>query len=123
MNLSQQTTHYSEYPPVSLSTEEFRKIIIQQFNPNSNSFNFQTFTTNNILPYLKANNLGLVMPPNTAYTGGLDKGDCSRVREIIWDLITERYLTIGSYGQDSWPNFSITERGFAYFKEFNNPTI
>ncbi|RYE54653.1 MAG: hypothetical protein EOP48_11830 [Sphingobacteriales bacterium] len=123
MNLIQQITHFGEYPLINLSAEELRKIIIKQFNPKSNSFNFQTFTTNNILSYLKDNNLGLIIPPNTTYTGGLNKGDCSRAREIIWDLIIERYLTIGSYGEDSWPNFSITERGHAYFKEFNNSTI
>ena len=123
MNLNQHTTHSREYPPINLSTDELRKIIIRQFSPKSKSFNFQTFTTYNILPYLKANNIGLVIPSNTTYTGGLDKGDCSRIREIIWDMIIERYLTIGAYNQDSWPHFSITERGLTYFSEFNNQPI
>jgi hypothetical protein len=119
MNLNQHTTYFGDYPPIDLSTEELKNLVIKQFTKDASSFNFSSFTNYSLLSYLKMNNIGLVIPPNTTYQGGLDTKDCSRVREIIWDLIIERYLTVGSHGQDSWPNFSITERGRAYFNELN----
>ena len=41
----------------------------------------------------------------------VQKHDENRVREIIWDLITERILTIGDYHNDTWPWLSLTEFG------------
>lgn len=33
------------------------------------------------------------------------------IREIIWDLIIERTLTIGDYNNNEWPHLTVTERG------------
>lgn len=33
------------------------------------------------------------------------------MREIIWDLIIQRILTIGDYHNDNWPHLSVTEYG------------
>ena len=112
-------TNYGPHPPINLSSEQLREVVIQQFEPNSKSFQFQNFCDLNVLTYLKANALGLVIPANTTYAQGLDRGDCMRVREIIWDLIIDRYLTVGAYDYDNWPHFSITERGHVYFQECN----
>jgi hypothetical protein len=118
--MNQHTTDYGDYPPIGLTTEELRKVVIKQFTKDSNNFTFSNFTNYNVLSYLKQYNIGLVIPPNTTYKGGLNLKDRARIREIIWDLIIDRYLTIGSYGEDSWPNFTITERGHKYFGSINN---
>ena len=116
---NQHTTHYGEYPPMKITKDELRRVVVRQFTEGCTSFTFSSFTRYNVLSYLEKHEIGLEIPPNTTYQGGLNLSDCSRIREIIWDLIIERYLTIGSYGDDSWPNFSITERGHAYFAEAN----
>ena len=118
MNLNMEYTNFGSHPPINLASAQLKEVIIKQFGPKSKSFNFQAFCDYCILPYLKTNNIGLVLPANTIYKGGLDKGDCARVREIIWDFIIERYLTIGDYDHDTWPYFSITERGYVYFNEY-----
>lgn len=40
--------------------------------------------------------------------------DENKIREIVWDLIIERVLTIGDYHNDSWPWLSLTEYGKKY---------
>ncbi|WP_316757461.1 hypothetical protein [Pedobacter aquatilis] len=112
-------TNYGPHPPINLPTSELRKVIIKKFGPKTTSFQFQSFCDYNVFHYLKSKGIGLTVSQNTIYKGGLDKGDCVRIRQIIWDLIIERYLTIGSYDNDSWPYFTVTERGHIYFDEYN----
>lgn len=53
-------------------------------------------------------------PYPSNYQGGtpkLDEYDRTRVREIVWDLIIQRILTIGSHNNPDWPFLSLTEYG------------
>ncbi|HAF27801.1 MAG TPA: hypothetical protein DCG75_02025 [Bacteroidales bacterium] len=58
---------------------------------------------------------GLVRNPYPSnFQGGsskLDEHDKTRVREIVWDLIIQRVLTIGGYNNPEWPFLSLTEYG------------
>lgn len=53
-------------------------------------------------------------PFSSNFQGGspkLDEYDKTRVREIVWDLIIQRILTIGGHNNPEWPFLSLTEYG------------
>lgn len=107
---------YGDLPPLTLSTDDLKKLLISLFRANSGTFYFTSFI-NYVSSHLISRGQGFKAAPNTKYSGGLGQGDQARIREIIWDMIIDRHLTIGGNGHDDWPNFSVTERGKLYFAQ------
>lgn len=111
------TRHNFEMPDLNLSYTELKDIMQMLLSNYSGSFDF-----NGLLQYLtrhlNENKIGFKMEPNTQYSGELQQRDKSLVREIIWDLIIDRYLSPGGNGHDQWPNISITSRGREFFETF-----
>lgn len=107
-----------DLPPISLSTEELTKFMISLFTGNPVNYSFTSFI-NSISSSIIKNEIGFKPKPNTKYSGELCQADQSRVREIIWDMIIDRHLTIGGFGNHDWPNFSVTERGKTHFAKVN----
>jgi hypothetical protein len=101
-----------EIPQINIPFEELRSLVIDAIKSHSKSFEFKNLC-NSI--GAKAVKEGFVKNPNsdnfqTLYFP-LQKSDENRVREIVWNLIVERVVTIGDYHNDSWPWLSLTEYG------------
>lgn len=101
-------------PQLNLTYEELKKLLCDILKERGRTFDFTSFV-NEIANYVKTNNLAIDSEPNTTYSGGLCQIDESRVREVLWDFIVDRYLTPGGNGHDTWPTLTITERGKRYF--------
>jgi len=114
MNITHQI--YGDLPPLTLSNNDLEKLLISLFTEYSGSFYFTGFI-NLLSSHLISTGEGFEAAPNTIYSGGLCQADQTRIREIIWDMIIERHLTIGGNGHHDWPNFSVTERGKLYFSQ------
>lgn len=101
-----------EIPHINIPFKESRYIVLDAMNRYGKSFEFK-----NLCNFIgaKAVKDGLVKNTNPdnfqALYYPLQKSDENRVREIIWNLIVERVLTIGDYHNDSWPWLSLTEYG------------
>lgn len=99
-------------PELKIPFEELKSLVIDSIRSHAPSFEFMNLcnTVGN-----KAVKKEIVKNPHPAnyqaisYT--LQKRDENRVREIIWNLIIERVLTIGDFYHDSWPHLSLTEYG------------
>ena len=109
---------HGDLPPMNLSTEELKAIMISFFAAHPGNYYFTSFV-NTISSYIIKNGTGFKTVPNTSYFGGLCQFDQAKVREIIWDMIIDRHLTIGGAGHHDWPNFTVTERGIIYFEKAN----
>jgi hypothetical protein len=68
-------------------------------------------------PKIVKDGLGFKQKPSSTYEGSICMKDQDIVREIIKDLIVERYLSIGANGHHEWPTFLVTKRGRAYFTD------
>ena len=102
-------------PKLTLTSEEIRDIMVRIFAKSPGTYNFINFVRQ-FSQILTEKKFGFKAEPNTVYDGETIFGDQAIVREIIWDLIIERNLSVGGAGgQDEWPNFSVTERGKTYF--------
>jgi hypothetical protein len=96
---------------IDIPYEELKHLVLQSLKGGS-SFQFSSICNSIGALAVKKN---IVVDPNpighqTLYYP-LQKQDENKVREIIWDLITERILTIGDYYNDLWPWFSLTDYG------------
>ena len=116
MNLTREII--GDLPPLTLSHDELKRLVIAKFAANPGCYFFTSFI-NSLSSDLAENVTGFKAEPNTQYSGGLGSTDKARIREIIWDMIIDRHLTIGGNGHDEWPNFTVTERGRAYFEKNN----
>lgn len=106
-------TIYGPLPNLNLSYDEL-KVLVAELLSNCLTFDFIPFTVV-LAKHIKTNGIGIEKDERTIYDGGLSPLDTSRVREIIWDFIVDRYITPGGNGHDTWPTLTITERGKAYF--------
>lgn len=99
-------------PELQIPFEELKSLVINSIRSHGTSFEFMNLC--NTIGQ-KAVKQGIVNNPHpTNYQGfdfSLQKKDENKIREIIWDLIIERVLTIGDFHNDSWPHLSLTEYG------------
>lgn len=106
-------------PSLNCSEEEFRNIVVSVLCHSSDTLNFSMFL-NQFSTKVVRDGIGFIQKPSTKYEGIICIKDQDIVREIIWDLIVERYLSVGANGHHEWPSFSVTKRGRAYFTETLN---
>ena len=99
-------------PLITLSYDELKCLVIDCIKKHGNSFEFKNFcNTVGAMAVRKE----IVPNPNpinyqTIYFP-LQKENENTVRQILWDLIVDRFLTIGDYHNDTWPWLSVTEKG------------
>ena len=99
-------------PEIKIPYDELKSLVIDSIKECGNPFQFKHLcnTIGN-----KVVKRGIVKSPHPdsfqVIYSPLQKKDENRVREILWDLIIERVLTIGDYQNDSWPHLSLTEYG------------
>lgn len=103
-----------DLPRLTMSDEQIRSLMISLFAKSSGSHYFTSFITS-FSAVLTKDNTGFNAEPYTTYYGDISVFDQIRVREIIWDWIIERHLTVGAGANHEWPSFSVTDRGKAYF--------
>jgi hypothetical protein len=113
MNLS---IFNSDRPPVTLTYTEFTDVVRSQIAQMNNSFDFSSLLANlgrapKLCPQISSNSASVI------YKEELHNIDKGRVREIVWDFIIARMLTIGDFHSDTWPALSRTERGLSFFNE------
>ena len=99
-------------PEINIPFEELKSLVINSIKMYDTSFEFKNLCNtigNNAVKH------GIVKNPypdnRQSFYFSLQKKDENRVREIIWNLIIERVLTIGDFHNDSWPHLSKTEYG------------
>lgn len=99
-------------PDINIPYIELKSLVIDSIKQYGSSFEFQNLCNT---VGSKAVTKEIVKNPYPAGHQGmsfhLQKHDENRVREILWDLIIERVLTIGDYQNSSWPFLSLTEYG------------
>lgn len=101
----------NQVPNINIPYEELKHLVISCIKGGS-SFQFKNVCNNVGHAAVKMDLVKNPNPPNfQALYYPLQKKDENKVREIIWDLITERVLTLGDYNNDTWPWFSLTEYG------------
>ena len=97
---------------IETSYEEMKSIVFEVLKSRNPFFQITDIETGvaNI-----AISMNLVKKPNHLNSSrgsvNLIEHDKTRVREIIWDLIIQRVLTIGAYNNPGWPFLSLTEYG------------
>lgn len=101
-------------PRLTLTYEELTAIVRDLLSRIDSSFDFNSFVKS-VANHLVQNQIGFVFAANTSYRAEMDWNDVSVIREIIWDFIILRYVTIGNYGHDTWPSLTITQRGKVFF--------
>lgn len=92
--------------------EELKHLVLDVIRQSGTSFQFRNLC--NSVGYFAVNKkiVSNPNPPNFQTTDyPLQKPDENRIREILWDLIIERVITIGDYHNDSWPWLSVTAYG------------
>ncbi|WP_430816398.1 hypothetical protein [Carboxylicivirga sp. RSCT41] len=102
----------SEITNLKIPYEEFKSLVIEAIKSHGESFQFVNLQITIAQLAIKKELVQNPFPPN--HFGGtpwLTNKDKNRVREVLWDLITERVLTIGDYSNDSWPFLSLTDYG------------
>jgi hypothetical protein len=104
----------SELPRINLNHEEWTDIIVQLLSDIDSTFDFNSFVKS-VAYLLVKKQKGFTSLANTSYEPNLQWNDVGKIREIIWDLIIQRYITIGGNGNDNWPALSVTNRGKVYF--------
>ncbi len=102
----------NKIPKIEIPFEELKYWVLESIKQLEGSFEFKSLC-NSI--GAKAVTNGIVKNPHpegfqTIYYP-LQQDDENRVREILWDLIIQRVLTIGDFHNDSWPWLSLTEYG------------
>lgn len=109
--------HKYEMPSLNIEKDELEKIICYLLSNMNGSFDYNGFLAI-LANHLLANNTGFALEENTTYSGQMQQKDKSMVREILWDLIVDRYLNLGGNGHDNWPSLTITLRGVSFFRSF-----
>lgn len=95
-------------PNLDLTDREIESLVFSTLNADNNSYDFESFCVSwyrNATEFYPKNKI--VASQNTTPT----QTERAKIREIIWNLIVERKLTLGSYYHDNWPHFSITKKG------------
>lgn len=108
----------SKLPRLTLTVEDLEHLVKTILTGKTGSLDFNTLK-NQFANLVVTNKVGFNSEHNTTYQAILDEADVSRLREVVWDFIIFRYLTIGSYGRDVWPALTITARGEAYFNNLD----
>lgn len=107
-------------PLINIPYEELKHLVIDCIKTSGSSFQF-----NNLCNTVGATAVHkkIVENPNPSGFQAIDfplqTSDANKVREIIWDLIIERVLTIGDFHNQTWPWLSLTE----YCKKALNSTL
>ncbi len=99
-------------PEIIIPYEELKSLVIDSIKNNGLSFEFKNLC--NLIGNLAVKKELVKSPYELGFQATyfpLQKNDENKVREILWDLIIERVLTIGDYHNDSWPHLSVTEYG------------
>jgi hypothetical protein len=109
-----QHTYEGQMPRLTLTYEELTAIVQQLLAQVSHTFDFNSFVKT-VANHLVQNKTGFAFSSNTSYKPEMDWNDVSIIREIIWDFIILRYITIGNYGNDTWPSLTITQHGKVFF--------
>ena len=107
-------------PEIKIPYEELKSLVIESINKHGESFEFKNLC--NFIGNLAVSKNLVVNPqkPNfQSLSFTLQTSDENRVREILWDFIIERVLTIGDYQNNSWPHLSLTEYGKKAFASEN----
>lgn len=112
--MQQSTTHFGPLPGSRVTAEMLQKMVFEAIVQHGHSFQFGSIKST-VESKLRKTEGAFNIPANTTYTGGLDGGDVARIREIIWDFIILRYLTLGDFHSDGWPYLSATDKGKAFF--------
>lgn len=101
-----------EIPQINVPYEELKHMVLGSIKKHGDSFQFKNLC--HTIGHSAVEN-GII---NNPYPDGrqtvyypLQKVDENRVREVLWDLIIERVVTIGDYHNDSWPWLSLTDYG------------
>lgn len=112
------TRHLSELPKLELSYEELKTFVIEKIKEHESGFEFNNFL-DSLARQFNAEKIGRSEnQSNVTYDSKLSNSDKKIVREIIWDLIIQRVLSIGSYNNDSWPHLSVTEYGMKIINNY-----
>lgn len=102
----------AEIETLNLSYEELKSYVVENIRASGDSFEFKNFCGN--LAKLLVDK-GVVNNPHPKGHQGmhhnLNIADENKVREILWDFIIQRVLTLGDYHNASWPYLSLTEYG------------
>ncbi|GEO07369.1 hypothetical protein AAE02nite_50330 [Adhaeribacter aerolatus] len=98
-----------EIPRLDIKYDELKSIVIEKIQ-NTTSFQFTSLVTA-IAAYVNKESIGFVKQSNTTYENKLNQSDEGLIREVIWDLIIQRILTIGDFYNHDWPYLSVTEYG------------
>lgn len=102
----------SQIPSINVPYEELKHLVLDVIRQSGDSFQFKGLC-NSIGNFAVSRKI--VSNPNPTgfqtFDYPLQKTDENRVREVLWDLIIERVLTIGDYHNDSWPWLSVTAYG------------
>jgi hypothetical protein len=102
----------NKIPHINIPYEELKHFVLESISKSGDSFQFI-----NLCNSIGSNAIkkGIVTNPNPpghqVFSFPLQVEDENRVREVLWDLIIERVLTIGDYNNDSWPWLSLTDYG------------
>ncbi|MEN5232522.1 hypothetical protein [Sphingobacterium faecium] len=103
-----------EIAELKIPYEELKHLTIDVIRNSGNSFQFKNIA--NTVGHF-AIKQGIAENPNPqgfqAMSFPLQQVDENRVRQVLWDLIIERVLTIGDFHNDSWPWLSVTDYGKA----------
>ncbi|KQS36762.1 hypothetical protein ASG14_06905 [Pedobacter sp. Leaf194] len=92
-------TIHGDLPTLTLSTEEMTEQIYAIFKAHPGSYYFTSLVAT-FSDHLLNQQIGFSYASNTTYVGIIHYGDQARVREIVWDMIISRYLTMGGHGHN-----------------------
>ncbi|RNI27376.1 hypothetical protein EFA69_14650 [Rufibacter immobilis] len=102
----------NQVPRINIPFEQLKSIVLDTLERFEGSFEFKNLCN---MIGATAVQKGLVSNPHPTHYQTfyfpLQREDENLVREIIWNLIVERVVTIGDYHNDSWPWLSLTDYG------------
>jgi len=91
----------SENNFIDIPYEELKHTVLESLNNMGESYEFHNICNTVVRKVKKSNSFNISISPY----------DKEMIRQIIWDFIIERVLTIGDYNSDTWPWLSLTEYG------------
>lgn len=102
----------SQISSINVPYEELKHLILDVIRRSGDSFQFKGLCNGVGHSAVSKNIVANPNPPNfQTFEYPLQKADENRVREVLWDLIIERVLTVGDHHNDSWPWLSVTAYG------------